>query len=280
MRGGGGQGVGDYLSGKYLRMQKRMIPSFVYPQALYEEVLARRVGSGVRWLDLGCGHQVLPAWRLDAERALVAACRGAVGVDFDLDSLRRHRTIRDRIRADISRLPFPDECFDLVTANMVVEHLAEPRVQMCEISRVLVPGGRFILHTPNAWGYVTVIARMIPERVKGMVVTVVEGRAAADVYPAYYRLNTRSAIEEHGRAAGLELESCRYIVSQAKSNIVLPAALVELLVIRLQMLRVFRGCRANIISVLRRSCEGRGGSCTGGRTDTIRATGAFGSTEP
>lgn len=55
--------------------------------------------------------------------------------------------------ADTSRLPFPDEHFDVVLVNAVLEHIPQPReAYLREISRVLGPGGYIIVNeTPNKY---------------------------------------------------------------------------------------------------------------------------------
>jgi len=45
---------------------------------------------------------------------------------------------------------FPDAAFDVVTLWEVIEHLPDPRVTLAEIRRVLRPGGRLVLSTPDA----------------------------------------------------------------------------------------------------------------------------------
>ncbi len=49
------------------------------------------------------------------------------------------------VTADIVQLPFPDSFFDGVTCGYVLEHLADPRPGLAELSRVLRPGGRMLL---------------------------------------------------------------------------------------------------------------------------------------
>jgi ubiquinone/menaquinone biosynthesis C-methylase UbiE len=49
------------------------------------------------------------------------------------------------VAADLSSLPFADESFDGVTCGYVLEHLADPRPGLAEISRVMRPGGRMLL---------------------------------------------------------------------------------------------------------------------------------------
>ncbi|HTY54948.1 MAG TPA: class I SAM-dependent methyltransferase [Candidatus Binataceae bacterium] len=51
---------------------------------------------------------------------------------------------------DLTRaLPYPDQSFDLVVLTEVIEHLENHRAAISELSRVLRPGGRLILTTPN-----------------------------------------------------------------------------------------------------------------------------------
>ena len=49
------------------------------------------------------------------------------------------------VTGDIVRLPFADGTFDGVTCGYVLEHLANPRPGLAELSRVMRPGGRMLL---------------------------------------------------------------------------------------------------------------------------------------
>src|SRR4051812_1010754 len=131
----------------YWKMRGVIAPRLKHSQELYEEVLKTYAGEQTRWLDLGCGHHVLPPWREEEEQRLIANCGMIVGMDYDLPSLRKHRSISRKVRGDINHLPFKNDYFDLVTANMVVEHLASPDVQFREVGRILKPGGTFLFHT-------------------------------------------------------------------------------------------------------------------------------------
>lgn len=46
------------------------------------------------------------------------------------------------------KIPFPDQYFDLVAANQVLEHIPDTGPVLQEIVRVLKPGGRFLCITP------------------------------------------------------------------------------------------------------------------------------------
>lgn len=52
--------------------------------------------------------------------------------------------------ADLNEgIPFPDRIFDLVWSTEVIAYLNDTRFFISEIRRVLKPGGRFIITTPN-----------------------------------------------------------------------------------------------------------------------------------
>jgi SAM-dependent methyltransferase len=59
---------------------------------------------------------------------------------------------------NVSNLPleenhFPDEYFSLVVASHLIEHLNNPKAFVHEVCRVLTPGGRFLVTTPNISGF-------------------------------------------------------------------------------------------------------------------------------
>jgi SAM-dependent methyltransferase len=46
-------------------------------------------------------------------------------------------------------LPFSSSIFDLILSHEVIEHLQDDRLGICEMVRVLRPGGRIVLFAPN-----------------------------------------------------------------------------------------------------------------------------------
>ncbi len=95
-------------------------------------------------LDVGCGEGRTLAM-LD-ERKVVA--RG-VGVDLlpeRVDRARRASPMLEFQVADGTRLPFPDQSFDVVLAMTVFSSIPRPARQgiAAEIARVLRPDGRFV----------------------------------------------------------------------------------------------------------------------------------------
>jgi ubiquinone/menaquinone biosynthesis C-methylase UbiE len=176
-----------------------------HPQRHYLGRIGELLQPAARWLDLGCGRNLVPPW-LEGHEVIETQLAGAagllVGADLDLAALRDNRSCRLRLLANATALPFDDHSFDLVTSNMVFEHIEKPQATLAEIRRVLQPRGRLLIVTPNWLDIVTLLARLVPNRWHPRVVTRVEVREQADVYPTFFRFNNPRAIARHLRDAG------------------------------------------------------------------------------
>jgi SAM-dependent methyltransferase len=246
-------GLKNTAVGLTVAMQRRLVPELRYSQTQFEERLREYVPGATSWLDVGCGHQLLPPWREEAEEALVASCPLVVGIDYDFESLKKHRTFDHVLRGDVSALPFPDASFDLVTANMVVEHLSDPGQQFREIARVLRPNGVFLFHTPNALSYPVRVSRRLPDAVKRRLALLLEGRAEEDVFPTFYRANDADALHEIAAGSGLAVEAIHFTGSMPVTSVIPPLAAVELLWLRQLMRRpALAKYRQTIICAMRR----------------------------
>ncbi len=99
-----------------------------------------------RVLDLGCGDGAFTT-------ALAPEVATIVGADVAEAALRRARG-RDpeldlRLVGIDGPLPFDDGAFDLVWSSEVIEHVADTARWLSEARRVLAPGGRLLVTTPN-----------------------------------------------------------------------------------------------------------------------------------
>jgi SAM-dependent methyltransferase len=227
------QAYDGFCSGLYVRARRRIVPELTNSQYAYRDRLRRVLdeGSG-RWLDLGCGHDFLPDWMAPEDRSLNLRDWSATGIDLDASAIRRHRLLRHRVIGNVQRLPFADGHFNLVTANMVLEHVEWPHELFAELTRVLAPGGFLLLHTPNVRGYTTALTRLVPDSLLKPLAAVLLGRHPEDVYPTFYRLNAEEDLRGAGATSGLEMDACVHVNSSPQFLRVPPLMLLELLLIR------------------------------------------------
>jgi ubiquinone/menaquinone biosynthesis C-methylase UbiE len=232
----------------YVAIRARIVPRLRYNQEIYEEAVGEHVSERTAWLDAGCGPHIFQ-WREQAERAFVGRARLVVGCDADRASIRKHRTLRQLVVADLQALPFRPESFSLVTTNMVVEHLDRPFAVFAEFTRVLKRGGRVIVHTPNVWSPFVVVCRLLPEWLKVKLARALDGRLETEVFPTRYRANSPRRLRALMLKAGLKEEWCRLLASEAVFAVTHPVLVApELLYIKLTLSRVLRFLRPAVLA--------------------------------
>ncbi len=91
-------------------------------------------------LDVGCG----------SSRIIATLPPGSVAVDILLRKLRYARRFgRSLVQASGFHLPFADQSFSCVLCSEVIEHVPNDSPILDELVRVLRPGGRLVLGTPD-----------------------------------------------------------------------------------------------------------------------------------
>jgi 2-polyprenyl-3-methyl-5-hydroxy-6-metoxy-1,4-benzoquinol methylase len=234
----------------YWKVEQKIAPGLKYSQYHYLDTIGPAMAPGVRWLDLGCGHQVFAEWMSSEETEVIARAALFVGVDVDVPGLQAHRNLKNPVLGSLTSLPFSDGAFELVTANMVVEHLDQPQIVLNEIRRILRPGGRFIFHTPNVRCFSIRIASWLPQFLKNILIRFLEGRREHDVFKTFYRMNTPEAVEELGQEADFRIDGVRLVTSSAATVMLGPIVLIELLALRILGHPYFARWRSNIIATL------------------------------
>jgi ubiquinone/menaquinone biosynthesis C-methylase UbiE len=175
---------------------QRLIPEIEYHQNRYARGLAAVVPPRCRWLDVGAGTRLHNGWIGAKPGELAERTELLVGCDFVETHLAKNSLLDVATVADAANLPFSDGYFDLVTANMVLEHLEEPERVFLEVARVLAPGGRFVFVTPNLNNPVVRAASIALSRpVRKRLAHFMDGRAGEHIFHTFYRANSRSAIE-------------------------------------------------------------------------------------
>ena len=109
--------------------------------------------------------KMIESWtKLDDARVLVDGCgvgmyasqinrRFSAQVEaFDIEAPRVQEAQQDTPRAIIAAaeyVPYPNNYFDTVLSHEVLEHVADDRLAVQEMVRVLKPGGRIVIFVPN-----------------------------------------------------------------------------------------------------------------------------------
>jgi ubiquinone/menaquinone biosynthesis C-methylase UbiE len=235
------------------RMQRLLAPGLRSSQHTFFETLEPFLRPHTVWLDVGCGRALVPAWLppADYSRYVGATTRtkAIVGIDCDEFSLKDNELLC-KVRSDLACLPFAAHSFELITANMVVEHLDAPELMLREIQRVLRPTGVFVLHTPNVLSPPLALASLLPDRVKKWVACFLDTRHEEDVFPTRYRLNTVSRIAQAAVAAGLNPKEIKTVCTAPFTQLLGPVVILELLFVRLLRFRALASFRPDIIAVL------------------------------
>jgi len=219
------------------RLLRRFYSSAKHPYRIYEANVDRLLKPTDVILDAGCGR-TLPVLRNYLGRAA-----RLIGIDLvEVDAFPGIETFN----SDLSSLPLPDSCVDMIISRSVFEHLTDPEKVYHEFSRVLRPGGALVFLTPNLWDYGSLAARLIPNSFHGKIVKYVEGRDEEDTFPIAYKTNSKRQILRLARSAGFSIESFEYL-SQYPNYLLFNGALFflgmcyEKLISRFESLRFLRG---------------------------------------
>ncbi len=129
-----------------------------------ERLVMRSVGKrGYQMvLDLGCGNGELSV-------ALSSSGKRVISGDISRVSVMNTMSLANSLGVEIDgftvcrgeSLPFRDGTFDVVTCLEVIEHVDCPIELLLDIERVLKPGGRLILSTPNAYYYIYLLRHLL-----------------------------------------------------------------------------------------------------------------------
>jgi len=115
------------------------------------------LGDGDRVLDIGCGtgrhacavHARKKGFVVAADLQLKDLIEARNQLRFHDQTGHRHGGRWDVGAADITCLPFPDKCFDLVICSEVLEHVFDDHKALGELARVLKKGRQLAVSVPR-----------------------------------------------------------------------------------------------------------------------------------
>jgi ubiquinone/menaquinone biosynthesis C-methylase UbiE len=119
---------------------------------LVADAVRRHLPVGGTVLDIGCGSALVAERIPDVDATYLGLDFPAHHIAFAAKSFAdRPMALRTQwVRGDGERLPFADASVDVVVMSEVIEHLLRPELAVWELSRVLRPGGVFLMTTNNA----------------------------------------------------------------------------------------------------------------------------------
>jgi SAM-dependent methyltransferase len=212
----------------------------------FHELCREHAPPGARILEVGAGPS-------NPTSAFLATLGELHGIDVS-DEVFGNTYLRksDLIVGD--RYPVPDETFDLVVSNYVVEHVANPREHLAEIRRVLKPGGRYVFRTPNLVHYVAIVSRFTPHRFHLFAANRLRalGPEEHDPWPTVYAMNTPVAVRRHARAAGMEVRRLDMVEKEPSYGMVAKPLFLAFMAYERLVNATDRlsGLRANMFAVL------------------------------
>lgn len=158
-------------------------------------------------LDVGCGRGTYGEDPVPLRKNLrILRWKVAKVIGIDVDKNARVNPFLDEfflIRGD--SWPIGSNSIDLVVCDNVLEHIKNPDKLFLEIHRVLKTGGFLCIRTPNRWGYIALVATLIPNAYHWNVTSFVQDcRKEEDVFPTVYKCNSIGTLKSLMRKSGFE----------------------------------------------------------------------------
>jgi SAM-dependent methyltransferase len=165
-------------------------------------------------LDIGCGRGSASddacVYRRNL-RNLRAPGRQVIGIDVGPAGEQNVTLDEFRLIPASGRWPVENAAIDVAFCDFVLEHIEHPDDFFSQWQRVLKPGGYACVRTPNSSSYVALISRLVPNSFHAKVVRFAQdGRKAEDVFPTFYRCNTRRKLTKLFKKHGFH--ACVYAV--------------------------------------------------------------------
>jgi SAM-dependent methyltransferase len=170
---------------------------------LFRDVILKSVRDSDCILDIGAGIGFVKEMHF---RGMVAR---VCGLDPEASVLNNPHLDEGKIGFG-EKILWPDEAFDLVFADNVLEHLPDPDAVFREVYRVLKPGGHFLVKTPNRFHYVSLIAQATPASFHKMF-NKFRGRDDSHTFKTYYRANSKAKIMRVAKRNGLSVREVQRI---------------------------------------------------------------------
>jgi len=190
------------------RPSRRRSFGYTTPTDHYEILATRLVADGMGWLDVGGGKSPFPH-NPQLARQLADKVATLTVVDPS-ENVRGNPYAHEVMQCALEDLDAPHR-YDVITMQMVVEHVADPGAFVCALSQLLRPGGRVLLITVPKWNVTSVIAAVTPFFLHHPIKKLFWGGSSEDTFPTVYRMNSERQLREHFRQCGFAVSEIQYI---------------------------------------------------------------------
>jgi len=187
-------------------MVSNLFDKYLYPlfdenwdDLLFRQKILPFIDENTILLDVGAGAGIIPSMNFRG------IAKKVIGIDLD-PRVKNNEHLDESHIADATQIPIPDESCDMVISDNVFEHLENPDLVFKEVYRVLAPGGKFLLKTPNKNHYVTRIAHKTPLWFHRYY-NAWRGRQYIDTFPTIYRANTEKDLQGFADSCGFSRSS-------------------------------------------------------------------------
>ena len=137
-----------------LGLIKKTLLYFTYRELIdsLRELLKQR--KQVIYLDVGCSSGILVKF-ISTCFAEEIQNKSLITYGLDINEKLVEYASKKNIYsifkvASAEKMPFPDNSFDLISSNHIIEHIPNPEKLISEVSRMLNKGGKFFLSCPNS----------------------------------------------------------------------------------------------------------------------------------
>ena len=189
-------------------LDQRFYPGYVDEHRRFDALIRSYLRPEIAALDAGAGRGLMYPYDY---REIVGRMAGA---DED-PAVMNNTNLSEAAVADLAHLPYEDGEFDLVFSKYVFEHLERPLAVMRELRRVMKADGHLLIHTPNRWHYVAMVATVTPTSFHAWF-NAKRGRVDADTFPTRYRANDRRTLQRLAEASGFRID--RFDILETKPD--------------------------------------------------------------
>lgn len=140
------------------------VPGQLELEHFHRYILASRLVAGKRVLDIASGEGY-------GSNVLADVAAAVIGIDVSADAINhaKRRYSKNNLifqTGDAASIPLPTASIDVVVSFETIEHHDRHQEMLAEVKRVLIPGGLFIISSPNKLNYTVIPEYFNPYHVK------------------------------------------------------------------------------------------------------------------